>query len=84
MKTTSARRNSSSLERKQLGRRALESRQLVHAVVDDGVGVEMAAERQRHRRVVPEDAVLGRKRLQETVDQLALRVNLGARAESVR
>ncbi len=38
-----------------LGGRALESRELVHAVVHDRLGHEVLRERERHRRVVPEE-----------------------------
>ena len=43
----------------QLARRALERRQLVHAVVDDGARLQLLQQRQRHRRVEPGD---GRRR----------------------
>ena len=41
------------LERQQPGRRVLEIRQFVHAVVDGRRGLQMTRERQHHRRVIP-------------------------------
>ena len=43
------------LQVEQHGRRETEFRQLVHAVIDDDVGVDAARERQHHRRVIPGD-----------------------------
>ena len=41
-----------------LARRVLERRQLVHAVVDDRARRQVAEQRQRHRRVEPDDVVV--------------------------
>ena len=61
------------LQREQFLRSAPEGRQLIHVVVDAQVAFEMARERQRHRRVVPEDAARLWLAGKQLADQLALR-----------
>ena len=58
--------------------RAVEQRQLVHAVVDDGARLHVVREGDRHRRVVPEHGIRRRQLADQPIDHLALE-RLGGR-----
>ena len=70
--TTSAMLQQLRLALEQLRRRVQERRQLVHAVVDRRpAGCKLVGQRQRHRRVEPEDVILQILRLDQFAQQCA-------------
>ncbi len=58
-------------QRFEAGRRMVEGGQLVHAVVDDGRGVDVAREAEHHRRVEPQDRPPAALKRQQAVQHVA-------------